>query len=72
MFKIKVRPHKHNRYLYDVTIYERSKWLIFTYWKWWCGNVAIPDWGIDEYVKSFREKHKVCAIDFLISQEIEV
>jgi hypothetical protein len=74
MFKIKIRPHKHNRYLYTVTLYERCTFLgmaFWKHWKWWGENSAIPDWGIDKHIMSVREKMKVTAIDFQLQEEFK-
>lgn len=72
MYKLKIRPHQHNRYLYNVTIYERSTRLGIKYWKWWGQNDAIADWAIDKHIQSIREEMKVMAIDFQLSEEIKL
>lgn len=71
MFKIKIRPHKHNRYLYYVAIYERATCFGFNYWKFWSSNDSIADWGVDKYIASIRETMKVTAIDFQLQEEFK-
>lgn len=72
MYKIKVRPYPHNRWLYNIDMYKQSSFLGFTYWKWYGANEAVADYNVDKFVLDIRKTHTVIKMDFLFNDVIEI